>query len=46
VAKLVFEGAVSNLDRLDDFAVTYMAVDAGVAAGVGAEAVTMRIMLD
>jgi hypothetical protein len=42
VAKLISEGAVSNLERLDDFAGTYLAVDAGAAAGVGAGAVSMR----
>jgi len=42
VAKLISEGAVSHLDRLDDFAGTYVALDAGAAAGVGAAAVSMR----
>jgi hypothetical protein len=42
VAKLISEGAVSNLQRLSDFDGTYVAVDAGAAAGVGAAALTMR----
>jgi hypothetical protein len=35
-------GDVSNLERLDDFEGTYVAVGAGAAAGAGASAVTMR----
>jgi hypothetical protein len=42
VAKLISEGAVSNLARLDDFAGTYVAVEAGAAAGIGGSAVSMR----
>jgi hypothetical protein len=42
VAKLISEGYVSNLENLSDFSGTYVAVDAGAAAGVGAAAVSMR----
>jgi hypothetical protein len=42
VAKLISEGAVSNLDELADFEGHYVAVEAGAAAGVGASVVSMR----
>jgi len=42
VAKLVSEGWVSNLEDLDDFEGTYMAVGAGAAAGKGASVLSMR----
>ena len=42
VAKLVSEGAVSNLDDLADFEGSYVAVEAGAAAGVGASVLSMR----
>ena len=35
-------GDVSNLERIEDFAGTYMAVSAGAAAGPGRSTVTMR----
>lgn len=35
VAKLVGEGEVRNLERLDQFAGTYLAAEAGAAAGKG-----------
>ena len=41
-AKFISDGTVSNLERLDDFAGTYVAVDAAAAAGVGAAAASMR----
>lgn len=41
-AKISAEGNVRNLDRVADFAGTYVAVQASGAAGVGAGAVTMR----
>ena len=42
VAKLVSEGAVSNLEELSDFEGHYVAVEAGAAAGVGASVLSMR----
>ena len=42
VAKLISEGAVSNLEELSDFEGHYAAVEAGAAAGVGASALSMR----
>lgn len=36
------EGRVENLERLSDFAGSYVAVEARAAAGVGAGALTMR----
>jgi len=36
------EGWVQNLDRLEDFAGTYVAVEAAATAGKGGSAVTMR----
>ena len=42
VAKLISEGAVSNLEDLSHFEGYYAAVEAGAAAGVGAAVVTMR----
>lgn len=42
VAKLISEGAVSNLEELSDFEGHYAAVEAGAAAGVGASVLTMR----
>jgi hypothetical protein len=41
-AKLISEGAVSNLETLSDFEGRYVAVEAGGAAGVGASVLTMR----
>jgi hypothetical protein len=41
-AKLISEGAVSNLDDLADFEGNYVAFEAGAAAGIGASFVTMR----
>jgi hypothetical protein len=41
-AKLISEGAVSNLEALADFEGIYVAVEAGAAAGVGAAVLTMR----
>ena len=35
-------GPVQNLDRIEDFAGTYVAVEAGVAAGNGIGMITMR----
>jgi hypothetical protein len=35
-------GDVQNLERIEDFAGTYMAVEASIAAGPGASALTMR----
>jgi hypothetical protein len=42
VAKLVSEGAVSNLEELSDFEGHYVALEAGAAAGVGASVLSMR----
>ena len=42
VAKLISEGAVSNLEEISHFEGYYAAVEAGAAAGVGAAVVTMR----
>jgi len=42
LAKMIGEGHVQNLDSLEDFAGTYVAVGAGATAGKGASAVTMR----
>jgi hypothetical protein len=42
VAKLISEGAVSNLEDLSHFEGYYAAVEAGAAAGVGASVLTMR----
>jgi len=42
VAKLISEGAVSNLENLADFEGTYVAVGAGASAGVGASVISMR----
>lgn len=42
LAKMIGEGHVQNLDRLEDFAGTYVAVGAGATAGKGGSAVTMR----
>ena len=41
-SKLSALGNVRNLDDISDFAGTYVAVGAGIAAGPGASAVTMR----
>lgn len=40
-AKMVAEGQVANLDRLADFAGTYVAVEAGATAGKGVGTLTM-----
>ena len=40
-AKIVAEGQVANLDRLSDFAGTYVAVEAGAAVGKGVGTITM-----
>lgn len=42
VARLVHEGAVENLERLEDFEGTYVAVSAGAAAGKGASVLSVR----
>jgi hypothetical protein len=42
IAKLISEGAVSNLEDLSQFEGYYAAVEAGAAAGVGASVLTMR----
>lgn len=42
LAKMMGEGYVQNLDNLEDFAGTYVAVGAGATAGKGGSAVTMR----
>lgn len=42
LAKMVGEGHVQNLESLEDFAGTYVAVGAGATAGKGGSAVTMR----
>ena len=42
VAKLISEGAVSNLEELSDFEGHYAAIEAGAAAGVGASVLSMR----
>ncbi len=42
LAKMIGEGHVQNLDQLEDFAGTYVAVGAGASAGKGASAITMR----
>lgn len=42
LAKMIGEGYVQNLDDLDSFAGTYVAVGAGATAGKGGSAVTMR----
>ena len=41
LAKMIAEGQVANLERLSDFAGTYVAVEAGATAGKGAGATTM-----
>jgi hypothetical protein len=41
-AKISAEGPVDHLDRLDDFAGQYLAVEAGASAGPGAGLLTMR----
>lgn len=41
-ARLISEGAVSNLEDLSQFEGYYAAVEAGAAAGVGASVLTMR----
>jgi hypothetical protein len=41
-AKMVAEGQVANLESISDFAGTYVAVEAGAAAGKGAGTLTMR----
>jgi hypothetical protein len=40
-AKIIAEGAVENMESLSDFAGTYVAVEAGAAAGKGASSLTM-----
>ena len=40
-AKMIAEGQVANLDRLADFAGTYVAVEAGATAGKGVGTLTM-----
>jgi hypothetical protein len=40
-AKIIAEGAVENMESLADFAGTYVAVEAGGAAGKGASSMTM-----
>lgn len=42
LAKMIGEGHVQNLDSLEDFAGTYVAVGAGATAGKGGSAITMR----
>src|SRR5690606_26087177 len=42
LAKMIGEGYVQNLEKLEDFAGTYVAVGAGATAGKGASAITMR----
>lgn len=42
LAKMIGEGHVQNLEKLEDFAGTYVAVGAGATAGKGGSAVTMR----
>jgi hypothetical protein len=42
LAKMMGEGYVQNLERLEDFAGTYVAVEAGATAGKGASAIAMR----
>jgi hypothetical protein len=42
LAKMIGEGYVQNLENLEDFAGTYVAVGAGATAGKGGSAVTMR----
>ena len=41
-ARMVAEGEVQNLEHLSDFAGHYVAVEAGLTAGKGAGALTMR----
>jgi outer membrane immunogenic protein len=41
LAKMIAEGQVANLERLSDFAGTYVAVEAGATAGKGAGTLTM-----
>jgi len=41
-ARFVGEGDVHNLERIEDFAGTYVAVEAGVAAGSGVSRLAMR----
>ena len=41
LAKMVAEGRVANLERLSDFAGTYVAVEAGATAGKGVSTLTM-----
>jgi hypothetical protein len=40
--KMIGEGYVENLDRLEDFAGTYVAVEAAATAGKGGSAISMR----
>ena len=40
-AKMIAEGQVANLERLSDFAGTYVAVEAGATAGKGVGSMTM-----
>jgi len=40
--KMIAEGEVQNLEHLSDFAGHYVAVEAGLTAGKGASALTMR----
>ncbi len=42
LAKMIGEGYVQNLEELESFAGTYVAVGAGATAGKGGSAVTMR----
>lgn len=42
VARVAAAGTVRNLDRVEDLAGTYLAVEAGAAAGRGASVVRMR----
>jgi hypothetical protein len=42
IARMIAEGEVENLTRIDDFAGRYVAVEAGVAAGKGASRRVLR----
>ena len=42
LARMMGEGYVQNLERLEDFAGTYVAVEAGATAGKGGSAIAMR----
>lgn len=42
VAKMIGEGYVENLESLEDFAGTYVAVEAGATAGKGGSAIRMQ----